>query len=123
MRNVERESSLSGGAELVYARAVQRTVRKRGDEPSLSYCQCQVFLYMNFVRCNERERDRERPEHIVCVKCLGTYILYIITRVRERPEYIVSIEVLYINFVHRNERQRERERPKHIVSIECFTCT
>jgi len=58
----------------VYAQAVQHTLRKRDYEPSLSYCQCQVFLYMNFVRRSEseRERERERPEHIVCVKCLGT---------------------------------------------------
>jgi len=68
----------------VNARAVQRTVLKRDYEPSLSYCQCHLCLYMNFVRRNERER--ERPEHVVFVKGLGTYILYVITRERERPE-------------------------------------
>jgi len=81
----------------VYARAVQRTVRKMDYEHSLSYCQCQVFLYMNFVHRNEREREKERPEHIVCVMCLGTYILYVITRERERPENIVSIECFFVH--------------------------
>jgi len=91
LRNIERESSLSGGAKLVYARAVQRTLRKRDYEPLLSYCQCQVFLYMNFVHRNERER--ERPKHIVCVKCLGTYILYVITRERKARNILSVLSV------------------------------
>jgi len=30
---------------------------------------------MNFIRCKEIEREKERREHIACVKCLGTFIL------------------------------------------------
>jgi len=46
---------------------------------------------MNFVRRNERER--ERPEHIVCVKCLGTYILYVITRERKARNVVSVLSV------------------------------
>ena len=50
---------------------------------------------MKLVRGNEgeRERERERPEHIVCVKCLGTYILYVITRERKARNVVSVLSV------------------------------
>jgi len=49
-----------------------------------------------------RERERERPEHIVCVKCLGIYILCVIRR--EKGPNILS--VLSLNFFVRNQREK-----------------
>jgi len=37
-----------------------------------------VFLYMNFARQNERDRDRERPEYTVGAVYLCIYFLYVI---------------------------------------------
>ena len=79
----------------MYARAVQRTVRKNDYEPSPSYCQCQVFLYMNFLRHNERER--------------GQNILSV-------------LRFRYIHFVRHYEREREKG-PNILSVLSVFFCT
>jgi len=63
----------------------------------------------------ETEKEKERPEHIVCVKFLGTYIS---TSERERrmSEYFAIFDVLYMKmFLITADRSRKGEARKYCV--------
>jgi len=66
---------------------------------------------MKFVHRKEREREG-RKYSVFYVLCTYIFTSY---RVRERPEYIASIDVRYMKFVRWNERRKDWL--EHIVCV------
>jgi len=64
---------------------------------------------MKFVRCTLRDRERQRPEHIVRDNCLVTYILRHNVRDKCRK---------YFQYVRCNGTLRPK--PEHIVCVKCL---
>ena len=84
---------------------------------------CQYFviieiLYMNFVLCNEREREAEMSEHIVCAKFyVHTYFRH---NERESASNILSVLTLRTWILYFILRKLERNRHKYIFSFVSF---